>query len=229
MNGDGQLTEENDERGDWVFRSMKMDSASGGLVWLVDFRATQERGVAALHAKLAHRATAINGEEPKIVGAYAVMEPMEGRLPEGGDTVMGGVYLGAWGSLSNRFQPVKEGADVFGRWVAGRLRGKDDRKVMAISCYRAPGLGSSPGGLVARELLLRGWPMTQAGAKRVEEAFFEELGSLIAGWRAQGYEIILMGDLNITERMLAAFQAWCSQLGLVNTRPGWGGHVCLPP
>jgi len=207
INDDGGTMTGGESGVDWFVDTTQMATAAGGLLGIQDLRADLDQGVTLVKKMCANRCATRGGEEPVLTGAYAVMEKMDGRMEEGGDKPMGGVYLGAWGALASRFQAIPGGRDRFGRWVAGRLRGKDGRKQMVVNCYRAP--AGCKGGLVARELFLRAWDNTPANTLKARDYFFEELGSAISGWKAEGYEIILMGDFKISSELRATFREWC--------------------
>jgi hypothetical protein len=221
---DGRLIKEDEVMVDWVWKTMGLGEGLGGLLTLQDLRATQEQGVSMVKGLLQGRDTTEGGVETPMSLAYATMEPMEGRMEEGGEKLMGGVMVGAWGALSGQFQILKEGKDKYGRWVAGLLRGKEGRCKVVVSCYRAPGLAGSPGGLVARELMLRGWECNATGAQRVRDAFFKELGDLVAMWKGKGWEVMLCGDFNISEALRPMFRTWLRDNGLLDGDEGAGGE-----
>jgi hypothetical protein len=89
---DGRLIKEDEVMVDWVWRTMGLGEGVGGLLTLQDLRATQEQGVSMVKGLLQGRDTTEGGVETPMSLAYATMEPMEGRMEEGGGNRMGRGY-----------------------------------------------------------------------------------------------------------------------------------------
>lgn len=130
---------------------------------------------------------------------------------------MGGLLSATWGCLASRSRPDLNVVDKWGRWTLTVVNGRRGRAIAVFNVYRWP--ATTQGGLAARECRLRGWEPSPSGLRRVERAFFEELGSAIRSETVAGREIIVGGDLNVHSCQTISFTAWLGDLGLSDTDP----------